>query len=45
MLLWLIHHFGPLLEDLELISSAENRAYITTRTALASFTAFFLAIR
>lgn len=44
MLLWLIHHFGPLLKDLELISSAENRAFITTRTALASFTAFFLAI-
>lgn len=44
MLLWLIHRLGPLLEDLELISSAEQRAFITTRTALASFTAFFLAI-
>ena len=44
MLVWLIHYFGPLLEDLELISSIERRAFITTRTALASFTAFFLAI-
>ena len=44
MLLWLIHSLAPLLEKLELISSAERRAFLTTRTALASLTSFLIAI-
>jgi phospho-N-acetylmuramoyl-pentapeptide-transferase len=44
MLIWLVHRYAHLLEAWELISSAERRAFLTTRTALAGLTAFLLAI-
>src|SRR6267142_4447973 len=44
MLIWLLHHFGPLLERLEPRAAGDSRVFLTTRTALASFTAFLLAI-
>src|SRR6267142_5186367 len=44
MLIWLLHHFGPLLERLEPRAAGDSRVFLTTRTALASLTAFLLAI-
>ena len=44
MLIWLLHHFGSLLERLEPHAAGESRVFLTTRTALASLTAFLLAI-
>ena len=45
MLLWLLHRYGHLLEHLEPADVAtETRVFITSRTALASFTAFLLAV-
>lgn len=44
MLIWLLHHFGPLLERLEPHAAGESRVFLTTRTALASLTAFLIAI-
>lgn len=44
MLLWLLHHFSPLLEQVESHASGDSRVYLTARTALASVTAFLLAI-
>src|SRR5262249_35690192 len=44
MLIWLLHHFGPLLERLEPLAAGESRVFLTTRTALASLTAFLIAM-
>jgi phospho-N-acetylmuramoyl-pentapeptide-transferase len=44
MLIWLLHHFGPLFERLEPHTAGESRVFLTTRTALASVTAFLIAI-
>jgi phospho-N-acetylmuramoyl-pentapeptide-transferase len=44
MLLWLLQRFGPWLERLEPQAAGESRAFITSRAALASLTAFVLAI-
>ncbi len=44
MLIWLLHHFGPLLERLEPFAAGESRVFLTTRTALASLTGFLMAV-
>lgn len=44
MLIWLLHHFGPVLEQLELHSSGDSRVFLTARTALASVTSFLVAL-
>jgi phospho-N-acetylmuramoyl-pentapeptide-transferase len=44
MLIWLLQHFGPLLERLEPRAAGDSRVFLTTRTALASLTAFLMAI-
>jgi phospho-N-acetylmuramoyl-pentapeptide-transferase len=44
MLIWLLHHFGPLLERLEPFAAGESRVFLTTRTALASLTGFLFAV-
>jgi phospho-N-acetylmuramoyl-pentapeptide-transferase len=44
MLIWLLHRFGPLLDQLELYSSGDSRVFLTARTALASLTSFLIAI-
>jgi phospho-N-acetylmuramoyl-pentapeptide-transferase len=44
MLIWLLHRFGPWFEPLEPQDAAESRVFLTTRTALASLTAFLIAI-
>jgi phospho-N-acetylmuramoyl-pentapeptide-transferase len=44
MLIWLLHHFGPLLERLEPFAAGESRVFLTTRTALASLTGFLIAV-
>jgi phospho-N-acetylmuramoyl-pentapeptide-transferase len=44
MLIWLLAHFGSLLERLEPLAAGESRVFLTTRTALASLTAFLMAI-
>jgi phospho-N-acetylmuramoyl-pentapeptide-transferase len=44
VLIWLLHHFGPLLERLEPRAAGDSRVFLTTRTALASLTAFLIAI-
>src|SRR6516164_7999194 len=44
MLIWLLHNFGRLLERIEPHAAGESRVFLTTRTALASVTAFVFAI-
>jgi len=44
MLVFLLHHFGPLLEQMEIYSTGDSRVFLTARTALASLTSFLLAI-
>ena len=44
MFIWLLHHFAPLLEQLELYSSGDSRVFLTARIALASVTSFAVAI-
>jgi len=44
MLIWLLHHFAPLLERLEPLAAGESRVFLTTRTALASLTGFLIAV-
>jgi phospho-N-acetylmuramoyl-pentapeptide-transferase len=44
MLLWLINWFAPLLEQVELFTSGNSRTFLTARAALASVTAFLMAI-
>lgn len=44
MLVFLLHYFAPVLEQLEFFSSGETRVYLTARTALASLSAFLFAL-
>ncbi len=44
MLIWLLHRFGQVLEQLELHSSGDSRVFLTARTALASLTSFLIAL-
>ena len=44
MLVWLLHRFAPLLEQMQLYSSGDSRVFLTARTALASVTSFIIAI-
>lgn len=44
MLVWLLDEFAPLLERIEVLSSGDSRVFLTARIALASVTAFLLAI-
>jgi phospho-N-acetylmuramoyl-pentapeptide-transferase len=44
MLVWLLNQFAPFSRQMELLSSGDSRVFLTARTALASVTAFLLAI-
>ena len=44
MLVWLLHHFGPLLERFEQHVSGDSRVYLTSRTALAAVTSFLFCL-
>ncbi|MDC0273564.1 MAG: phospho-N-acetylmuramoyl-pentapeptide-transferase [Planctomycetaceae bacterium] len=44
MLLWLLDHFAPLLEQLEFYASGDSRVFLTARIALASVTAFLMSL-
>jgi phospho-N-acetylmuramoyl-pentapeptide-transferase len=44
MLVFLLHYFGPALERLEFFSAGDSRVFLTARIALASLSAFLLAI-
>lgn len=44
MLIWLLHRFGPVLDQFESHSSGDSRVFLTARTALASVTSFLIAI-
>lgn len=44
MLVWLINWFAPMLRQVELHTAGDSRVFLTARTALASVTAFVLAI-
>jgi phospho-N-acetylmuramoyl-pentapeptide-transferase len=43
MLVWLLHHFGPFWERLQLASTGDSRVYLTARTAIAAVTSFLVA--
>jgi len=44
MLVWLLDHFAPFLQKVEILSTGDSRVFLTARTALASLTAFLVAI-
>lgn len=44
MLVWILHRFGPVLEQLELLTAGDSRVFLTARTALASITSFVLCL-
>jgi len=44
MLLWLLDHFAPLLEQLEFYSTGDSRVFLTARIALASVTSFLISL-
>jgi len=44
MLVWLLHHFASLLEQVESHSTGDSRVFLTARIALASVTSFLLAL-
>ncbi|HLQ44613.1 MAG TPA: phospho-N-acetylmuramoyl-pentapeptide-transferase, partial [Planctomycetaceae bacterium] len=44
MLVWLLHHFGPLLERFEQHVSGDSRVFLTARTAIAGVTSFLLCL-
>jgi phospho-N-acetylmuramoyl-pentapeptide-transferase len=44
MLVWLFNWFAPMLRQMELHTAGDSRVFLTARTALASVTAFVLAI-
>jgi phospho-N-acetylmuramoyl-pentapeptide-transferase len=44
MLVWLVNWFAPMLRQMELHTAGDSRVFLTARTALASMTAFVLAI-
>jgi phospho-N-acetylmuramoyl-pentapeptide-transferase len=44
MLVWVLHHFAPILDRLEILTSGDSRVFLTARTALAAITSFLIAI-
>ncbi|MEQ9067015.1 MAG: hypothetical protein RLO18_09835 [Gimesia chilikensis] len=44
MIIWLLNHFSPLLEKLEVLSTGDSRVFLTARIALASLSSFLIAI-
>src|SRR5579864_3466006 len=44
MLVFLLKHFAPILEQLEIHSSGDSHVFLTTRTGLALVTSFLFAI-
>jgi phospho-N-acetylmuramoyl-pentapeptide-transferase len=44
MLVWLLQHFAPVLEQLQLASSGDSRVFLTARAALAAVTSFLVAM-
>jgi phospho-N-acetylmuramoyl-pentapeptide-transferase len=44
MLVWLINWFGPMLRQIELHLSGDSHVFLTARTALASVSAFLMAL-
>lgn len=44
MLYWLLHHFSPLLERMEIHASGDSRVLLTARVAMASVTSFLVAL-
>ncbi|MEO1994029.1 MAG: phospho-N-acetylmuramoyl-pentapeptide-transferase [Planctomycetaceae bacterium] len=44
MLIWLLNQFAPLSRQMEIYASGDSRVFLTARTALASVTAFLIAI-
>jgi phospho-N-acetylmuramoyl-pentapeptide-transferase len=44
MLVWLLQHFGSLLEQFELHVSGDSRVFLTARTSIASVTSFLLCL-
>jgi len=44
MLIWLMHRFAPLWEQMEFLSTGDSRVYLTARIALSSVTAYVLAM-
>ncbi|MFN0196475.1 MAG: phospho-N-acetylmuramoyl-pentapeptide-transferase [Planctomycetaceae bacterium] len=44
MLIWLLHHIAPLLEQVELHTAGDSRVFLTARVALATMTSFLTAI-
>ena len=44
MLVWLYNRFGPLLEQMELLTSGDSRVFLTARVALASVTGFLVSL-
>jgi len=44
MLIWLMHRFAPVSEQMEFLSSGDSRVFLTARIALASVTAYLIAM-
>jgi phospho-N-acetylmuramoyl-pentapeptide-transferase len=44
MLIWLMHRFAPVWEQMEFLSTGDSRVYLTARIALSSVTAFLMAM-
>lgn len=44
MLIWLIGHFGPVLEQMKLLTTGDSTVFLTARIALSSVTSFLLAL-
>lgn len=44
MLIWLMHRFAPLWEQMEFLSSGDSRVFLTARIALASVTSWLMAM-
>lgn len=44
MLIWLMHRFAPVWEQMEFVSTGDSRVFLTARIALASVTSYLLAM-
>lgn len=44
MIIWLLHHFAPLADSVDLTTSGETRVYLTARTTGAALLAFLAAV-
>lgn len=44
MLIWLMHHFASLWEQMEFLSTGDSRVFLTARIALSSVTSFLIAM-